>query len=85
MGLVDDSEDKRRAAKSQWAGRYNERNPHSTHVGAALEEGEEGENYVPVSEITEEEIGRRKKAGLWKREDEEYYNQGRCSSRLSLG
>lgn len=74
-GLVDDSESKRRKAKSQWAGRYDERNPNSTLVGAELAEGEEGENYNPPPTMDPEEVERRKKAGLWTREEEEYYGE----------
>ncbi|KAG7571274.1 hypothetical protein FFLO_00786 [Filobasidium floriforme] len=76
-GLVDDSEDKRRAAKSQWAKRYDERLPNSTLDEADLAEGEEGGNYVPSRTIDEEEVARRRREGLWSNEDEEYYNEER--------
>lgn len=74
-GIVDDHDDKRRALKSQWAKRYDERNTRSTLEDAELAEGEEGDNYRPLSELTEREVARRKQAGLWTREDEEYYNE----------
>jgi hypothetical protein len=63
----------RKKAKSQWAGRYNERTSGSTHIDAALEEGEEGPNYVPVPE---EDLERRRNEGLWTNDEEEFYNQG---------
>ena len=76
---MDDSEDKRRAAKSQWAKRYDERLPNSTLDNADLAEGEEGGNYVPSRTIDEEEVARRRREGLWTNEDEEYYNEGEQS------
>jgi hypothetical protein len=84
-GLVDDSEDKRRAAKSQWAKRYDERLPNSTLDEADLAEGEEGGNYVPSRTIDEEEVARRRREGLWSNEDEEYYNEGERPGRLKQG
>ena len=75
-GLVDDSEDQRRAARSQWAKRYDERLPNSTLDDADLAEGEEGGNYVPSRTIDEEEVARRRREGLWTNEEEEYYNEG---------
>jgi hypothetical protein len=75
-GLVDNTESERRKAKSQWAGRYNERNPNSTLEGAELAEGEEGDNYIPPRTMDPEEIERRKKAGLWTRDEEEFYGEG---------
>ncbi len=45
-------------------------------MGAELAEGEEGENYNPPPTMDPEEVERRKKAGLWTREEEEYYGEG---------
>ncbi|KAK1920592.1 hypothetical protein DB88DRAFT_520587 [Papiliotrema laurentii] len=39
--------------------------PTLPHVGQSLEEGEEGENYVPVSEAERERERRRERGGLW--------------------
>lgn len=77
-GLVDPAEAERRAKKNQWKGRFDERNTQSTLVGAALEEGESGENYVPESDEAILARERRRNEGLWGRSDEEYYNEGRC-------
>lgn len=75
-GLVDDSDAIRRAKKNQWAKRYDERNNQSTHIGQDLEEGEIGDNYVPVSEQERERERRREREGLWNdTEDTEYYNE----------
>ena len=82
-GLVDDSEDRRRAARSQWAKRYDERLPNSTLDDADLAEGEEGGNYVPSRTIDEEEVARRRREGLWTNEEEEYYNEGERVAMLS--
>lgn len=75
FGLIDESEFERKKKKSQWAGRYSERNQESTMVGAPLAEGEEGDNYEPSPVVDEEEARRRQKASLWKRGEEEYYGE----------
>lgn len=72
-GLVNNAERERKARKSQWAKRYDERLPESTFVGQELAEGEEGPNYVPVAPGQPK---RRPSEGLWDREDEMYYNDG---------
>lgn len=72
-GLVNDSQMKRKAAKSQWANRYDERLPESTLVGQELAEGEEGPNYVPYDSNAPK---RQNSEGLWDREDEQFYNEG---------
>ncbi|WWC91695.1 uncharacterized protein L201_006641 [Kwoniella dendrophila CBS 6074] len=72
-GLVDNTDRERRARKSQWSKRFDERNAHSTHLDQELEEGEEGTNYNPTT-INPEEVERRRNEGLWTGEDEEYYN-----------
>jgi hypothetical protein len=59
--------------KSQWSKRYDERNHESAHVGQALEEGEEGDNYVPEVAVDRERL---RNEGLWTGNDEEYYNEG---------
>ncbi|KAF5357912.1 hypothetical protein D9756_001570 [Leucocoprinus leucothites] len=86
-GLVDTSEIKRKERKSQWAHRYNDRLPHSTLEGQALEEGQEaGSSSIELST----EGGRARKQNsngngdLWRPEDESYYNQ-RESSQSSGG
>jgi hypothetical protein len=76
-GLVDNSERDRKARKNQWAKRFDERNAQSTLVGQSLEEGEEGEDYNPVTEDPEA-VERRRNEGLWNNDDEEYYDEGGC-------
>lgn len=75
-GLIDTSDQERRTKKSQWAKRFDERNPQSTHLGQSLEEGEEGADYMPVSEAEREAAEHRRNEGLWTGEDETYYNEG---------
>jgi hypothetical protein len=77
-GLVDPAEQQRKDAKSQWAKRYDERNTQSTHIGAGLEDGETGDNYIPESDEAIAARERRRNEGLWGRTDEEYYNEGEC-------
>ncbi|RSH91877.1 hypothetical protein EHS25_009247 [Saitozyma podzolica] len=76
-GLVDNSERDRKARKNQWAKRFDERNAQSTLVGQSLEEGEEGEDYNPVTEDPEA-VERRRNEGLWNNDDEEYYDEDRA-------
>lgn len=45
-------------------------------MGQALEEGEEGDNYAPVSNAERERLERARHEGLWGDNDEEYYNDG---------
>lgn len=71
-GLVSSADRDRRAAKSQWTKRYDERLPESTLVGQDLADGEEGTNYDPRPGEN-----RRRNEGLWTRDDEEYYNEGK--------
>lgn len=82
LGLVDEAEFERKKKKSQWSGRYQERNAESAMVGAELAEGEEGSNYDPEPVLTEEQERRRRvdrEGGLWRREeDEEFYGDGEC-------
>ena len=78
-GLVDPREEQRKKAKSTWAKRYDERNNESAHVGQALEEGEEGTNYVPEDPREAERRERMRNEGLWTREDEEWYAEGELS------
>lgn len=81
-GLVDPAEENRRIAKSQWKKRYDERNNISTHVGAELEEGEEGGNYAPIDPREEERRARLRNEGLWTGDDETYYNEGEYNGSL---
>lgn len=67
----------RRKRKNQWSKRFDERNNESAHIGQALEEGEEGDNYMPINEQEAERERRRAREGLWNdTEDTEYYNEG---------
>lgn len=77
-GLVNSDDLDRRAAKSQWTKRYDERLPESSHMGQDLADGEVGDNYVPYGEEDEERARRNRNEGLWTRDDEEFYQEGRC-------
>lgn len=68
-GLVDTSDIQRKAKKSQWAGRYNDRLPNSTLDNQPYEEGQE-----QSSVDTSSESGHRAR-GLWRPEDEAYYGE----------
>lgn len=89
LGLVDEAEFERKKKKSQWSGRYQERNAESAMVGAELAEGEEGANYDPEPVLTEEQERRRRvdrEGGLWRREeDEDYYGDGESWFRAFRG
>ncbi|TXT12912.1 hypothetical protein VHUM_01313 [Vanrija humicola] len=71
-GLVDPSNQQRRAQKSAWSKRYDERLPESTLVGQELADGEEGPNWDATRSRQNEQ---RRSEGLWDREDERYYNE----------
>ncbi|KAI0341817.1 hypothetical protein BDW22DRAFT_1331809 [Trametopsis cervina] len=79
-GLVDTSEIKRKERRSQWASRYNERNPHSTLADQALEDGQEGSSSVDLS--NEGDGSRQRSAGgeYWNPNEERYYSQDRGST-----
>jgi len=86
-GLVDTSEIRRKARKSQWANRYNDRLPQSALEGQAYEEGQEGGSSVDLSvEGGSGGKNRRQNGGdLWRPEDENYYNAERASQNTSSG
>lgn len=89
-GLVDTSKIERNKKRSQWAGKYNDRLPHSTLEGQEYAEGEVGSindreygssNYPssrPESILDPEERERSRKKGdnsFWNENDERYYGQ----------
>ncbi|KAG8894436.1 hypothetical protein FRB99_001263 [Tulasnella sp. 403] len=70
-GLIDDTALKRRAKRSQWASRYDERLPQSAHVGQEVEEGQ-----VPDRE--QDEANRPSGSNgdqLWTGEEETFYGR----------
>jgi hypothetical protein len=79
--LVDTSTIERHAKRSQWAARYNERNPHSTLEGQQYEEGQ-------TSGATADDLGADRPArqpgegetNLWNPSEESFYSDGRSSS-----
>ncbi|KAF8654135.1 hypothetical protein AX16_003666 [Volvariella volvacea WC 439] len=71
-GLVDTSEIQRKARKSQWAHRYNDRLPNSTLDGQPYEEGQAPS--IASAEDTTATNPKRQNSGLWRPEDESYYN-----------
>ncbi|OAX44655.1 hypothetical protein K503DRAFT_728939 [Rhizopogon vinicolor AM-OR11-026] len=76
-GLVDTSTIKRHEQRSQWAGRYNDRNAHSALDDQPLEEGE-----VAPSRSTTQDSPTKPSNGsaLWKHGDESFYNTEREGS-----
>ncbi|TFY71206.1 hypothetical protein EVG20_g1814 [Dentipellis fragilis] len=89
-GLVDTSEIKRKQKRSQWAGRYSERNPHSALEGQPYAEGE-----LPDPEGTSLENGstsgiRRSATSasgnqLWSPAEEQYYGRNGDGSSTNSG
>lgn len=85
-GLVDTSEIRRKAKKSQWANRYNDRLPQSALEGQAYAEGQEGGSSVDLSLEGGSGRNRRHPNGeLWRPEDENYYNADSASQNNSSG
>ncbi|KAG6814344.1 hypothetical protein H0H92_010929 [Tricholoma furcatifolium] len=72
-GLVDTSTIERHQRRSQWANRYNDRLPHSTHDGQAYAEGQEQASSVDLHSA-EPNSQRQTNGDLWRPEDESYYN-----------
>ncbi|KIM87090.1 hypothetical protein PILCRDRAFT_815546 [Piloderma croceum F 1598] len=70
-GLVDTTKIERNKKKSQWAGRYNDRLPHSTLEDQPYEEGQERGSSTELS--SEGPPARRPNGDLWNEEDESYY------------
>ncbi|GAW10340.1 hypothetical protein LENED_012595 [Lentinula edodes] len=79
-GLVDTSEIRRKERKSQWANRYQDRLPHSTLEGQALEEGQEGGSSMSLSSDDHSSRPQQQNGALWGPEDERYYSANASSS-----
>jgi len=77
-GLVDTSDQKKREKRSQWASRYNERNPHSTLESAPYEEGQEAGSSVDLS--NEGHVRPQATGDLWREEEENFYNADRTNT-----
>ncbi|KAF8350706.1 hypothetical protein F5887DRAFT_940536 [Amanita rubescens] len=73
-GLVDTSEIERKKRKSQWATRYNDRNPTSQFEGQAYEEGQipDREEDTVSQRNGQQDTGN---GELWKKDDESYYSK----------
>lgn len=82
--MVDTSDIKRKERKSQWANRYNERNPHSALSDQAYEEGQTA--AVTPDEYTGDQRRRATANGsngeesLWNPTEERFYNENNDSS-----
>ncbi|KAI0032278.1 hypothetical protein K488DRAFT_50235 [Vararia minispora EC-137] len=72
-GLVDTSTIKRHEKRSQWAARYNERNPHSTLEDQAYEAGQiaGSTSSLPTGSAP---VRSQRTGELWNQDDEHYYN-----------
>ncbi|KAI0273634.1 hypothetical protein BC834DRAFT_816960 [Gloeopeniophorella convolvens] len=80
-GLVDTSTIKRKEKRSQWAGRYDERLPHSALDDQPLEAGQEaGASSVSISSENAAATRRNNNGELWNPDEEQYYNQSNGSS-----
>lgn len=80
--MVDTTTLERHAKRSQWAARYNERNPNSTLEGQAYEEGQERVNGP--DDLGADRPARREGEGetnLWNPSDESFYSEDRSNSR----
>ncbi|KAI6022668.1 hypothetical protein EDC04DRAFT_2727725 [Pisolithus marmoratus] len=82
FGLVDTSTFERRKKRSEWAHRYNDRNPESTLDGQPLEEGQVGPSRSSTENSREPSANAK---GLWRPEDESFYSEGRDGSSESSG
>ncbi|KAG2037271.1 hypothetical protein BDR03DRAFT_957842 [Suillus americanus] len=79
-GLVDTSTIKRHERRSQWAGRYNDRNANSALDEQPLEEGQ----VSPSRSTTQDSSTKPTNSGaLWKADDESFYNPEREGSMRS--
>jgi hypothetical protein len=77
-GLVDSSTIKRHEQRSQWAGKYNDRNPDSGYNEQPLEDGQVGPSRTPTHGSADN--APRNGDGLWRPDDESYYNAEREGS-----
>ncbi|CCA74706.1 hypothetical protein PIIN_08666 [Serendipita indica DSM 11827] len=78
-GLVDDSEIRRKEARSQWAGRYNDRLPQSTLEGREVEEGQIPDREPEQGSSTN--VNGTREERLWdSHRDESFYGQRRTGS-----
>ncbi|KAG6820361.1 hypothetical protein H0H93_001553 [Arthromyces matolae] len=79
-GLVDTSTIERHQRRSQWANRYNDRLPQSTLENQAFAEGQEQASSVDLHSSESNPQRQQSNGGLWRPEDESYYNADTNSS-----
>jgi uncharacterized membrane protein YqaE (UPF0057 family) len=77
-GLVDGSTIRRHEQRSQWAGKYNDRNPDSGYDQQPLEDGQVGPSRTPTHGSADDTA--RNGDGLWRPDDESYYSAEREGS-----
>ncbi|KAH0830569.1 peptide N-acetyl-beta-D-glucosaminyl asparaginase amidase A-domain-containing protein [Lanmaoa asiatica] len=77
-GLVNGSTIKRHEQRSQWAGRYHDRNPDSGYDQQPLEDGQVGPSRTPTHGSADNSL--RNGDGLWRPDDESYYSAEREGS-----
>ncbi|KAF8507338.1 hypothetical protein BU17DRAFT_78139 [Hysterangium stoloniferum] len=83
-GLVDTSEIERKKRKSQWATRYADRLPQSTHEGRDVEEGQIA--AASAETLSEPAASSQSRAdALWNTDDESYYGRDPAGSSASGG
>ncbi|KAF8136359.1 hypothetical protein EV363DRAFT_1395473 [Boletus edulis] len=77
-GLVDSSTIRRHEQRSQWAGKYNDRNPDSGYDQQPLEDGQVGPSRTSTHGSAD--ATPRNGDGLWQPDDESYYSAEREGS-----
>ena len=77
-GLVSDSTIRRRAQRSQWAGKYNDRNIDSGYDQQSVEDGQVGTSRTSTHDSGDNPPSNRD--GLWRPDDESYYSAEREGS-----
>ncbi|KAI9566419.1 hypothetical protein HD554DRAFT_2025458 [Boletus coccyginus] len=82
-GLVDDSTIRRHEQRSQWAGKYNDRNLDSGYDQQPLEDGQVGPSRTPTHDSASNTP--RNADGLWRPDDESYYSAERSQPSESGG
>lgn len=82
-GLVSDSTIKRHGRRSQWAGKYNDRNLDTGYDQQPLEDGQVGPSRTPTHDSADNPPSNRH--GLWRPDDESYYSAEREGSLQAPG
>ncbi|KAG9318485.1 peptide N-acetyl-beta-D-glucosaminyl asparaginase amidase A-domain-containing protein [Chiua virens] len=82
-GLVDSTTIRRHERRSEWANKYNDRNPDSGYDQQPLEDGQVGPSRTPTHDSADDTP--RNGDGLWRPDDESYYSAEREGSLQTSG